>query len=185
MSRIGRQPVNLPDGVEAKLDGSAIVVTGGKGSLDRVIPGDLAVKVEGKQIIVEPKRKGKSTKAMHGTYRALIANMVVGVSDGWKKELEIVGTGYRTEVKGDKLVLTVGFSHQIKLDIPKALNIKADKTSIVIEGMDKELVGQFAAEVRAVRPPEPYKGKGIKYKDEVIRRKAGKAAKAAEGAGEA
>lgn len=181
MSRIGRQPINLPDGVDVTLEGSNITVKGPKGSLKKEIPSNLSVKVNDNKVVVDPKRKDRGTKMMHGTYRALIANMVVGVSDGWSKELELVGTGYRTQLNGDKLVLTVGFSHPVELEIPKDLIVKVDKTNIAIDGLDKELVGQFAAEVRAVRPPEPYKGKGIKYKDEVVRRKAGKAARAAEG----
>jgi large subunit ribosomal protein L6 len=182
MSRIGRQPISLPDGIDVKVEGSSVVVKGSRGSLIKEIPRSLSVKVEENKVLVEPKKNDKATKALHGTYRALIANMVTGVSDGWSKELELVGTGYRTELNGERLVLTVGFSHPVELEVPKDLNLKVEKTNIIVEGMDKELVGQFAAEVRAIRPPEPYKGKGIKYKDEVVRRKAGKAAKASEGA---
>ena len=182
MSRIGKQPVQIPEGVDVKLDKSSIVVSGAKGTLKRDIPDSLKITISDGLVVVEPKRADKGTRAIHGTYRAHIANMVAGVSEGWVKELELVGTGYRTELSGNKLVLTIGYSHPVELDVPEGVNVKADKTAITLESADKESVGQFAAEVRAVRPPEPYKGKGIKYKEEVVRRKAGKAAKASEGA---
>ena len=177
MSRIGKLPVELPEGVKAEVTGTLIKVSGPKGSLEREVPKRLTVSVSDRKIVVEAVGGDRQTKALHGTYRALIANMVKGVSEGFTKNLEIVGTGYRAEAKGNILVLIVGFSHPVELAIPEGLELKVEKTKITVSGIDRQLVGQFAAEVRDVKKPEPYKGKGIRYEDEVVRRKAGKAAK--------
>jgi large subunit ribosomal protein L6 len=180
MSKVGKAPIEIPDNVEVAVDGNTVSVKGPRGELARGFPSSITVKVEGSKVVVEA--KNKSAIAMHGTSRALIANMVKGVSEGWTKELEMVGTGYRAETKGNDLVLTVGYSHPVTIEGPEGISFKVEKLNITVEGVDKELVGQVAAKIRAIRPPEPYKGKGIKYKDEVVRRKPGKAAKAA-GAG--
>ena len=180
MSKIGKQPINLPNGVTANVEGHKVVVTGPKGNLTVNFKKDLVdVKVEEGKIIVLPKRDNKTATAMWGTIRALISNNVKGVSECYKKQLELVGTGYRSEVQGNKLVLTVGFSHQVDIVAPEGITFKVEKSVINVDGIDKHLVGQVAANIRAVRPPEPYKGKGVKYVGETIRRKAGKAAKAA------
>jgi large subunit ribosomal protein L6 len=135
------------------------------------------------QVVVEPTSKSKLSRSLYGTMRAHIQNMVNGVKDGWAKELEMVGTGYRAQVQGNKLVLTIGFSHPVEIEAPEGVEFKVEKLNIAVEGIDKEKVGEISAKIRAVRPPEPYKGKGIKYKDEVIIRKPGKAAKGEAGAG--
>jgi large subunit ribosomal protein L6 len=177
MSRIGRLPIGLPEGVTAEVKAGEVVITGPKGSLSRKIPVRVEVEIKDNILTVSSKSKTKQGAATFGTTRAHLANMVLGVSQGWKKELELVGTGYRAEVAGSSLVLTVGYSHPVTIEAPEGVAFKVEKSMITIEGVDKEAVGETAARVRAVRPPEPYKGKGIKYIDEVIRRKAGKAAK--------
>lgn len=177
MSKIGRQPINLPEGVKVKAADGEIVVTGPKGTLSAKLAREIKIISEGNRVKVEAKSKSRKARMMHGTTRALIANMAKGVDEGWTKELELVGTGYRSEISGNKLVILVGFSHPVEMEIPEELSVKAEKTNIEIKGIDKEKVGQFAAKVRAIRPPEPYKGKGIRYKDEEVRRKPGKAAK--------
>lgn len=180
MSKIGKQPIILPSGVSASVEGHKVVITGPKGNLITVFKKDLVdVKLEENKVVVFPKRENKTAISLWGTIRALIANNVKGVSEGYKKQLELVGTGYRSEVQGNKLVLTVGFSHPVEIVAPEGITFKVEKSVINVDGIDKHLVGQVAANIRAVRPPEPYKGKGVKYVNEVIRRKAGKAAKAA------
>lgn len=180
MSKIGKQPIILPSGVSASVEGHKVVITGPKGNLTTVFKKDLVdVKLEENKVVVFPKRENKTAISLWGTIRALIANNVKGVSEGYKKQLELVGTGYRSEVQGNKLVLTVGFSHPVEIVAPEGITFKVEKSVINVDGIDKHLVGQVAANIRAVRPPEPYKGKGVKYVNEVIRRKAGKAAKAA------
>lgn len=183
MSRIGKQPVEMPEGVSLAVSGQTIEVSGPKGTLERKLAKGLEVKTDKGQIIVSPKKSDKKYRALHGTFRALIANMVKGVSEGWSKELELVGTGYRAEASDKDLILSVGYSHPVKIEAPEGISFEIEKTKITVNGIDKELVGKIAAEIRRVRPPEPYKGKGIKYKDEIVRRKPGKAAKAEEGAG--
>lgn len=178
MSKVGKQPIDIPNSVEVKIDGKKIDVKGPKGSLDIKLPRLVEAQVKDDQIIVTVKKDSDKAKALHGTYRSHVANMVHGVTDGWTKKLEMVGTGYRAEVTGNTLVLTVGYSHPVEMDIPEGINAKVEKLDITLDGIDKESVGQFAASIRSVRPPEPYKGKGIRYKDEVVRRKPGKAAKA-------
>lgn len=181
MSRIGKQPIKLPEGVTLEGSRETLTVRGPKGTLERKLPRGISVEVD-KEVAKVKGKDTKKTKILQGTYRALIANMVKGVAEGWSKELELVGTGYRSEGVGNKLVLTVGFSHPVEVEAPEGITFKVEKTNITVEGIDKELVGQVAAKIRAVRPPEPYKGKGIRYKDEIVRIKPGKAAKA-QGAG--
>lgn len=177
MSRIGRLPISLPEGVTAEVKAGEVVIAGPKGALSRKIPARIEIGLKDNILTVSSKSKTKQGSATFGTTRAHLANMVLGVSQGWKKELELVGTGYRAEVAGNSLVLTVGFSHPVTIEAPEKVAFKVEKSIITIEGIDKEAVGETAAKIRAVRPPEPYKGKGIKYLDEVVRRKAGKAAK--------
>jgi len=183
MSKIGKQPIELPKGVSLEILGQTIKISGPKGTLERELAHGLEVKVDKNLVMVSVRKSDKKHRALHGTFRALIANMVKGVSEGWSKELELVGTGYRAEASGKDLVLSVGYSHPVKIEAPEGINFEVEKTQITVKGIDKELVGKVAAEIRQVRPPEPYKGKGIRYKDEVVRRKPGKAAKAQEGAG--
>jgi large subunit ribosomal protein L6 len=178
MSRIGNKPIPLPKGVEVKQDGNAITVKGPKGSLVTPIVTGIGVKIEkGVVSFTRTENEGK-TRALHGLMRALVANNVTGVTEGFKKELDIVGVGYRAEVKGKEVVFQLGYSHPIRFPIPKGIDVNVDGKSghITVSGIDKQQVGQTAAEIRSLREPDPYKGKGIKYSDEVIRRKAGKAA---------
>jgi len=179
MSKIGKLPIKLPAGVETEIGEKIITVSGSKGKLVRAIPREIAVEKKENTLFLTLKKNFPSASAMYGTTRALIANMVTGVSTGWKKELEMVGAGYKAEVSGGNLILNVGFSHPVKIEAPAGITFQVEKTFITVEGRDKEIVGQIASKVRAVNPPEPYKGKGIKYRDEVVRRKAGKAAKVA------
>lgn len=179
MSKIGKQLIKLPVGVTAKITGNVVVISGPKGSLERKLPHGFSVEEKEGSLTVKPQNNTYSLSPNYGTTRALLANMVAGVSVGWKKVLELVGAGYRAEVAGNSLSLSVGFSHPVKFEAPDGISIKVEKMLLTIEGADKEVVGQVAATIRGIRPPEPYKGKGIKYQDEVIRRKAGKAAKTA------
>ena len=175
MSRIGKKPIAIPAGVDVKIDGKMVTVKGAKATLSHEIAGDITAVVEGSEIIVSRPNDAKENRALHGLTRTLIANMVEGVTNGFKKELEINGVGYRAAKEGKNLVMNLGYSHQVI--VPEIDGITIDVPSankVVISGPDKQKVGQFAAEVREKRPPEPYKGKGIKYVDEVIRRKVGK-----------
>lgn len=176
MSRIGKLPVTIIEGAKVEVSGGSVKVSGPKGQLSLDIPKEIDVKVDENK--VELKRKGdfKQVRALHGTFRSLINNMIKGVTTGWQKKLELVGTGFRAEVSGNILSLTVGFSHPVKIEAPAGITFKVEKNVVTVEGINREVVGQVAANIRAVRPPEPYKGKGIKYVDEVIRRKPGKAA---------
>jgi large subunit ribosomal protein L6 len=177
MSKIGKQPIILPDAVTVEISGDTVSVTGPKGTISREFSSKVNVEQEGGAIVVSiGKNITKETMALWGTTRALIANMVLGVTDGWTKQLELVGTGFRAETVGSTLVLTLGFSHPVKIDAPEGITFKVEKSVITIEGIDKDLVGRLAAAIRRIKPPEPYKGKGVKYVDEVIRRKPGKAA---------
>ncbi|MCX7928564.1 MAG: 50S ribosomal protein L6 [Patescibacteria group bacterium] len=178
MSRIGVLPVKIPQGVSIEKNGVEVVVKGPLGELKRNLPSGIEISLKDDEVLVTRKNDLKQTKALHGTTRSHIANMVVGVSKGWSKVLELVGTGYRAEVSGNRLRLNVGYSHPIEIVAPDGISFKVEKTDITISGFDKELVSQVAATIRSKRKPEPYKGKGIKYKNEVIRRKAGKASKA-------
>ncbi len=179
MSRIGKLPVVIPAGVEVKLDeGNVLTVKGPKGTLTRTFQADMAIKVEAGQIVVERPNDLKKYKSLHGLTRTLIHNMVVGVTEGHKKVLEINGVGYRAAKSGNKLTLTLGYSHPVEMIDPEGITTTLDGSNkITVEGIDKEKVGQYAAEIRTKRPPEPYKGKGIKYDYEYIRRKVGKAGK--------
>jgi len=177
MSKIGKAPVAIPEGVTVTIEGQTVNVSGPKGNLSRKFPRDVSFEIKEGQVLVSCKKENKVAQSLFGTTRALINNMVHGVSQGWVKELELVGTGYRAEVNGETLILTVGFSHPVKIEAPAGISFKVEKTIITVAGPDKELVGQVAANIRSVKPPEPYQGKGIKYQDEVVRRKAGKAAK--------
>ena len=177
MSRIGKMPVTIPAGVEVKVsDDNVVTVKGPKGTLTQAINPVISVKVEGNTVLVERPNDEAQSRSLHGLSRTLIANMVEGVSKGYQKELEINGIGYRAAKQGNQVVLTLGYSHQVFVDEIPGITIDVPSPNkLVISGADKQLVGQFAAEVRGKRPPEPYKGKGIKYSDEVIRRKEGKA----------
>jgi large subunit ribosomal protein L6 len=177
MSRIGKQPVTIPSGVSVSVDKSKVTVKGPKGSLSLEVPSACTVAQEGNALVVKRANDEKSVRAGHGSTRAHIANMVRGVTDGFAKELEIVGVGYKAEAKGKTLVLTIGYSHLVNFPIPDGITVETpEPTKIKVSGIDRQRVGQVAAEIRAVRGPEPYKGKGIKYVDEHIERKAGKSA---------
>ena len=176
MSRIGKQPIGIPDGVTVEVANGEVRAKGPKGSLRCLVPEGIVAKVEDGQLVFERPDDSKTARSLHGLARALANNMVIGVSIGFSKRLEIEGVGYRADVKGKVLNLLLGFSHPVSLDIPEGLDVKVDgNTKLSIAGADKQAVGQFAANVRSLRPPEPYKGKGIRYDDERIRRKVGKA----------
>lgn len=177
MSRIGRKPITIPSGVTVAVEGSTVKVKGPKGELARTFEPSMKVRVEENEILVERPSDEKRERALHGLTRALLANMVTGVTEGFKKTLEIVGVGYRAEKKGKNLVVSVGYSHPVNYPEPQGITLSTPApTTIVIEGIDKQKVGQVAAELREFRPPEPYKGKGIRYQGEQVRRKAGKTA---------
>ena len=178
MSRIGRMPIAVPAGVDVKIDGSTVTVKGPKGTLTRTVSSNITVALDNGVITVTRPNDLKENRALHGLTRTLVANMVKGVSEGFKKELEINGIGYRAAKQGKNLVLNIGYSHDVIMSEEEGITIEVPAPNkIIISGPDKQKVGQFAAEVRGKRPPEPYKGKGIKYVDEVIRRKEGKAGK--------
>jgi len=178
MSRIGKSPIPVPSGVDVAIDGRNVTVKGPKGSLARALPGTMTVRQEGDTLLVERPDDERQTRAMHGLVRSLLNNMVVGVSQEFAKELEIVGTGYRATLQGSTLDLALGFSHPVRRNAPEGITFEVPgPTRIVIRGVDKEQVGQVAADIRAIRKPEPYKGKGVRYVGEHVARKAGKAAK--------
>lgn len=175
MSRIGRKPIPVPANVTVTIEGTNVKVKGPKGELERRIRPEIAVKQEDGTLSVTRPSDSKEHRALHGLTRALVANMVEGVTTGYRKTLEIIGVGYRAEKKGRALVLNVGYSHQVEYPEPDGITLSTTgPTVVVVEGIDKEKVGQVAAEIRSVRPPEPYKGKGIRYQGEQVRRKAGK-----------
>ena len=175
MSRIGRMPIAIPAGVEVKMDGNTVTVKGPKGTLSRTVHQNMKVEISDAEIIVSRPDDNKENRSLHGLTRTLIANMVEGVTNGFSKELEVNGVGYRAQKQGNDLVLTIGYSHSVVMTAPEGISIDVPAPNkIIISGADKQKVGQFAAEVRSKRPPEPYKGKGIKYTDEAIRRKVGK-----------
>jgi len=178
MSRIGKKPIELPKGVEVKQDGNAVTIKGPKGSLSTTLIPGIGVKVENNIVQFTRANEEQKSRAFHGLVRALVANNVRGVSEGFKRELDIIGVGYRAEVKGKEVVFQLGYSHPVRFPIPQGIEVTVDAKSghIVVSGIDKQKVGQTAAEIRSLREPDPYKGKGIKYSDEVVRRKAGKAA---------
>ncbi len=178
MSRIGRKPINIPAGVDVKVDNGVITVKGPKGTLDYAYNQNMTVEINGTEIEVKRPNDEKLNRSLHGLTRTLIANMITGVTEGYQKVLEVNGVGYRVQKQGKKCVMNLGFSHQVIVEDTDDITIEVpDPNKIIIHGIDKQKVGQFAAEVREKRPPEPYKGKGIKYADEVIRRKEGKAGK--------
>ena len=178
MSRIGRKPIAIPAGVEVTVENSVVTVKGPKGTMTQAVNPDLTVAIENGEVLVTRPSDDKEHRSLHGLTRTLIANMVHGVSEGFTKELEVQGVGYRVAKQGKDLVMTLGFSHQVTMSDTDDITIEVpNPNKIIIHGADKQKVGQFAAEVREKRPPEPYKGKGIKYVDEVIRRKEGKAGK--------
>ena len=178
MSRIGRKPINIPAGVEVEIDGSCVTVKGPKGTLSQTFQPSMNIAVEGAEIVVTRPNDEKQNRALHGLTRTLINNMVIGVTEGFKKELDVNGVGYRVQKQGKDLVMNLGFSHQVVVSETEDIKIEVPAPNkIIILGADKQKVGQFAAEVREKRPPEPYKGKGIKYVDEVVRRKEGKTGK--------
>lgn len=180
MSRIGRKPVVIPAGTTVSLDGNNVTVKGPKGTLNSTIHPLMNVAIEGNEVVVTRPNDAKEARSLHGLSRTIIANMVEGVTDGFKKELEIQGVGYRAAKQGTNLVLNIGYSHQVIVPEKNGITVDVpEPTQIVINGIDKQIVGQFAAEVREKRPPEPYKGKGIRYKGETIIRKEGKAGKGA------
>lgn len=179
MSRIGKLPIPVPAGVEVKIDGSTVSVKGPKGELTETFNKNMTISMnDDNQVIVERPNDERQNRALHGLTRSLINNMVIGVSEGYSKTLELVGVGYRASLKGDKLEMTLGYSHPVDVQAAEGIKFECpDATTIIISGVDKQLIGQTAAEIRSLRAPEPYKGKGIRYQGEHIRRKEGKAAK--------
>ncbi|MFC0300764.1 50S ribosomal protein L6 [Virgibacillus soli] len=178
MSRIGLKPIEIPEGVEVKVENSTVSVKGPKGELTKTIHSDMIVKIEDKEVHVERPNDLKEYRSLHGTTRSVIANMVEGVSKGFEKQLEIIGVGYRAAKQGNKIVISAGYSHPVEIDPQDGIEIEVPKnTELIVKGIDKEAVGAVAANIRAIRPPEPYKGKGIRYRGEYVRRKEGKTAK--------
>ena len=178
MSRIGKAPITVPNGVEVSIAGRTVTVKGPKGTLSRDIPGDITVRKEENTLLVERPNDERQNRSLHGLSRTLINNMVVGVTDGFAKELEIVGVGYRAEAQGQNLRLALGFSHPVIVPAPEGISFEIPvQTRVMVKGIDKELVGQVAANIRSIRKPEPYKGKGVRYLGERIIRKAGKTGK--------
>jgi large subunit ribosomal protein L6 len=176
MSRVGRKPIIVPKEVEVRLDGEILSVKGPKGELRRFIHPKVGLDINGSQITLSISDNTKESRSISGLFRSLIANMVLGVTEGFKKSLELIGVGYKVEHSGNQLVFNLGYSNPIKYDIPKGIDVQLDqKSKIVLSGVDKELLGTVAAKIRSFRPPEPYKGKGVKYLGELVRRKAGKA----------
>tara|TARA_B100001027_G_C16261719_1_gene329786 strand:+ start:1619 stop:2158 length:540 start_codon:yes stop_codon:yes gene_type:complete len=174
MSRIGKNPIEIPDGVSIDLKGQIITVVGQKGSLDLSYDKTMTISESNGKLVVDRSTNENSQKALHGTTRQLIQNMIIGVSEGFSKELELIGVGYQASVQGNLLKLQLGFSHDIFFDVPPSITISADRTLIKVEGIDKQLVGIVSAKIRSFRPPEPYKGKGVRYKGEYVRSKQGK-----------
>lgn len=178
MSRVGKKPITVPAGVEVKFEGNVLTVKGPKGSLNREIHQDIKVNIEANEITVERPSDKKEHRALHGTTRSVIANMVEGVTNGFQKTLELVGVGYRAAKSGNKVVLSVGYSHPVEITPEEGIELEVPaQNTVVVKGINKERVGQLAAEIRSVRKPEPYKGKGIRYQGEQVRRKEGKTGK--------
>lgn len=175
MSRVGKKPIPIPSSVKVVINGAEVVVQGPKGELRRDVPPQLSVALDGNQLTLQPLENSQKVKALFGLFRTLLANMVTGVSEGFERVLEIQGVGYRAEVQGDKLVLSLGFSHPVPFPLPDGISAQVEKlTKLILRGIDRDLLGLTAARIRRFRPPEPYKGKGIKYQEEKIRRKVGK-----------
>lgn len=179
MSRIGKNPITIPEGVDIKLAGNIITVKGPKGELKWDYPVNMKVSVQDKTIVVERPSDAKPHRALHGTTRSIIANMVTGTSEGYKRVLNIIGVGYRAQVQGQKIAFSLGFSHPVEFSLPDGIKAEVDKKQIelTLEGIDKHLIGQVAANIRALRPPNVYKGKGVRYSDEIVKMKVGKAGK--------
>lgn len=178
MSRIGLKPITIPAGVDVNVNGTTVTVKGPNGTLSMDAHPNMTVNIEGSEVIVSRPNDAKENRSLHGLTRTLIHNMIVGVTEGFKKNLEVNGVGYRVQMQGNNLVMNLGFSHQVTMEAPEGIKVECPSANaIVISGADKQMVGQFAAQVREKRPPEPYKGKGIKYAEEHIRRKEGKAGK--------
>ena len=178
MSRIGKKPVTVPAGIEVTVENNFVTVKGPKGTLEDQFNKDLTIEVNGAEINIARPSDNKFYRTIHGTTRALINNMVVGVTEGFKKDLRMIGVGYRAAVQGKKVVLQAGYSHPVEMVIPEGLTVEVEKNTLIkVAGIDKQLVGEFSANIRKVRPPEPYLGKGIRYVDEYVRRKEGKTAK--------
>ena len=178
MSRIGLKPITIPAGVDVNVNGTTVTVKGPNGTLSMDAHPNMTVSIEGSEVIVSRPNDDKENRSLHGLTRTLIHNMIVGVTEGFKKNLEVNGVGYRVQMQGNNLVMNLGFSHQVTMEAPKGIKVECPSANaIVISGADKQMVGQFAAQVREMRPPEPYKGKGSKYAEEHIRRKEGKAGK--------
>lgn len=177
MSRIGKLPIQIPAGVKVRQDGQSLLIEGPRGKENHQLPSCVTLEMSGDTVSLRRADEGRATRALHGLTRKLVANMVTGVSKGFVRTLEIVGVGYRAEAKGNQLHMNLGYSHPIVFDLPAGVTAKVDKQTIVtLEANNRQVLGQVAAQIRELRPPEPYKGKGIKYSDEVLRRKAGKAA---------
>ena len=174
MSRVGRKVVSIPKGVNVTLVAGSVAVKGPKGELKRSVPEGVSVKTAGQELTVVRADDSRENRAKHGLVRAHLANMVKGVTDGFERKLEINGVGYRADVAGQKLNMALGFSHPVVFELPKGISAKVDKSIIILMGIDKEMLGETASKIREIRPPEPYKGKGIKYVEEIIRRKVGK-----------
>ncbi|MBZ8179700.1 50S ribosomal protein L6 [Oscillatoria salina] len=178
MSRIGKRPIEIPDQVSVEIDGQKVAVKGPKGQLERVLPPQVKVEQEDKTLRVLRRDDSRVARQRHGLSRTLVNNMVEGVSKGFEKRLQIQGVGYRAQAQGKKLILTVGYSHPVEIEMPEGVSVAVEKnTEVIVTGFNKEVVGNVAAKIRGVRPPEPYKGKGIRYAGEMVRRKAGKAGK--------
>jgi len=176
MSRVGKNPIKIPQGVTVQMEGTVVTVNGPRGSLSREIPQEIDVQVNGGSLMVLRRDESRRSRAMHGLMRALVGNMVTGVSEGFRKVLEIHGIGYRADASGNILTLTLGYSHPVQYVLPEGITAKVEKQTVIgLEGIDRELLGETAAKIRALRPVEPYKGKGIRYANETVRRKAGKA----------
>ncbi|MGI5949267.1 50S ribosomal protein L6 [Peptoniphilus sp.] len=178
MSRIGKKPIEIPNGVDVKIDGNIVTVKGPKGELSKSLNKDMKMEINDGVLTIERPNETKEIKAIHGLTRTLIYNMIIGVTEGYSKQLEIIGTGYRAAKKGKVLSLNLGFSHPLDLEDPEGIEVEVPSpNSIIIKGIDKQLVGSYAAKIRSYREPEPYKGKGVKYIDEHVRRKVGKTGK--------
>lgn len=178
MSRIGKRPISIPGKVTVAIDGQSVTVKGPKGELSRTLPAEVEISQEGETVVVKQRDDSRTARQRHGLSRTLISNMVEGVSQGFQRRLEIIGVGYRAQVQGQNLTLNMGYSHPVQIEPPNGIQFAVEgTTNVLVSGIDKEIVGNTAARIRAVRPPEPYKGKGIRYAGEVVKRKAGKAGK--------
>jgi len=185
MSKIGKQPIPIPEGVEVNIDGQTVEVKGPKGELSRKLEREIKPEIVGGEVVVKPASNSQRARQLWGLNRTLISNMIEGVAGGFQKELNLVGLGYRVEKKGRGLSLALGFSHPVEFQPPEGIDLEVpERTKIVVSGIDKQLVGQVSARIRSFRPPEPYKGKGIRYSDEVVKKKPGKAAKVGTGFGD-